>query len=82
VLRGNDISKEFMDSTLNRKMHGKYRQIRVVSKPYVRRLQTTRLRAPKVLHATVGDNGEVIFKVIIRVVVEKARSREAQQMQK
>ena len=82
VLRGNDISKEFMDSTLNRKMQRKYRQSRVVSKPYVRRLQTSRLRTPKVLRATVGDNGEVIFKVIIRVVAEKARSREAQQMQK
>ena len=71
-----------MDSTLNLKIQRKYRQGRVVSKPYVRRLRTSRLRSPKVLHATVGDNGEVIFKVIIRVVVEKGRGREVRQPQK
>ena len=82
VLRGNDISKEFMDSTLNRKMQRKYRQSRVVSKPYVRRLRTTRLRAPKGLHATVGNNRDIVLKVIIRVVGDKSCRSEVQQIQK
>ena len=65
ALQNNDISKEFVDRLLRRKMVGKTGQSRVRSIPKLRRLRSS---TPKVFQATVGVNDKITFKVILQVV--------------
>ena len=67
VLQNNNLTREFMDSSLRRKRERKLGQSRVRSLPGLRRLRS---RAPKVL-ATVGPNDELTFKVTLQVVAAK-----------
>ena len=67
VLQNNNLTREFMDSSLRRKKERKLGQSRVRSLPGLRRLRS---RAPKVL-ATVGANDELTFKVTLQVVAAK-----------
>ena len=67
VLQNNNLTREFMDSSLRRKKERKLGQSRVRSLPGLRRLRS---RAPKVL-ATVGPNDELTFKVTLQVVAAK-----------
>ena len=67
VLQNNNITKEFMDSSLRRKKERKQGQSRVRSLPVLCRLRS---RAPKVL-ATVAANDEITFKVTLQVVGDK-----------
>ena len=65
ALQSNDISKEFIDRLLRRKMVGKTGQSRVRSIPKLRHLRSS---TPKVFQATVGVNDKITFKVILQVV--------------
>ena len=67
VLQNNNLTREFMDSSLRRKKERKLGQSRVRSLPGLRRLRS---RAPKVL-ATVWSNDELTFKVTLQVVAAK-----------
>ena len=67
ALQNNNLTREFMDSSLRRKKERKLGQSRVRSLPGLRRLRS---RAPKVL-ATVGPNDELTFKVTLQVVAAK-----------
>ena len=67
VLQNNNLTREFMDSSLRRKKERKLGQSRVRSLPGLRRLRS---RAPKVL-ATVWSNDEITFKVVLQVVTAK-----------
>ena len=67
VLQNNNLTREFMDSSLRRKKERKLGQSRVRFLPGLRRLRS---RAPKVL-ATVGPNDELTFKVTLQVVAAK-----------
>ena len=67
VLQNNNLTREFMDSSLRRKKERKLGQSRVRSLPGLHRLRS---RAPKVL-ATVWSNDELTFKVTLQVVAAK-----------
>ena len=67
VLQNNNLTSEFMDSSLRRKKERKLGQSRVRSLPGLHRLRS---RAPKVL-ATVWSNDELTFKVTLQVVAAK-----------
>ena len=67
VLQNNNLTREFMDSSLRRKKERKLGQSRVRSLPVLCHLRS---RAPKVL-ATVGANDEITFKVTLQVVGDK-----------
>ena len=65
ALQNNDISKEFVDRLLRRKMVGKTGQSRVRSIPKLRHLRSS---TPKVFQVKVGPNDKITFKVILQVV--------------
>ena len=68
ALQNNNVTKEFMDSSLRRKKARKQVQSRVRSLPVLCRLRS---RASKVPQASVGANDEITFKVVLQVVTAK-----------